>query len=143
MAPGDRVDAAFYLNINEFRSRCTVQLQLLDLRPSWEPSLREREDLKKIERFLAGDGVTPQEAGAMRPVRAQCAGCWRWLDRRLPPEGETLETAYLPLLRELERCAGGMHTLPVRRHGPGGVPGAGGCWTWRKRGTSASCAAAP
>ena len=109
VAPGDRVDAAFYLNINEFRSRCTVQLQLLDLRPSWEPSLREREDLKKIERFLAGDGVTPQEAGAMRPVRAQCAGCWRWLDRRLPPEGETLETAYLPLLRELERCAGGMH----------------------------------
>ena len=36
---GDRVDAAFYLNVNEFRSRCTVQLQLADLRLSREPSV--------------------------------------------------------------------------------------------------------
>ena len=66
---GDRVDAAFYLNINEFRSRCTVQMQLVDLRLSREPSVREREDLEKLRRFLAGDGLTAQEAARMLPER--------------------------------------------------------------------------
>ncbi|MFR3226658.1 MAG: hypothetical protein ACLTNY_06855, partial [Blautia massiliensis (ex Durand et al. 2017)] len=78
---GDRVDAAFYLNVNEFRSRCTVQLQLADLRLSREPSVREREDLERLGRFFGGQGLTPQEAVHLLPERVQFAACWRALDR--------------------------------------------------------------
>lgn len=105
---GDRVDAAFYLNVNEFRSRCTVQLQLADLRLSREPSVREREDLERLRRFFGGEGLTPQEAVHLLPERAQFAACWRALDRFLPPEG-ALQAAYLPLLRKLEKGLGGVN----------------------------------
>ena len=104
---GDRVDAAFYLNVNEFRSRCTVQLQLADLRLSREPSVREREDLERLGRFFGGQGLTPQEAIHLLPERVQFAACWRALDRFLPPEG-ALQAAYLPLLRKLEKGLGGV-----------------------------------
>ena len=43
--PGDRVDAAFYLQINEFRGSRTVQLQMVDIRPSLCASGREQEAL--------------------------------------------------------------------------------------------------
>lgn len=104
---GDRVDAAFYLNVNEFRSRCTVQLQLADLRLSREPSVREQEDLERLGRFFGGQGLTPQEAIHLLPERVQFAACWRALDRFLPPEG-ALQAAYLPLLRKLEKGLGGV-----------------------------------
>ena len=104
---GDRVDAAFYLNINEFRSSRTLQLQLVDIRLSREPSVREREDLEKLRRFLEGDGVTAQEAVHMLPERAQFAACWRWLDRALPRE-EPWQTPWLPLLRDIEKKIGGV-----------------------------------
>ena len=104
---GDRVDAAFYLNINEFRSRCTVQMQLVDLRLSLEPSVREREDLEKLRRFFSGDGITAHEAARMLPERAQFAACWRWLDKALPPD-QAWTAPYLPLLRKVEKQLGGM-----------------------------------
>ena len=44
-AVGDRVDAAFYLQINEFRGSRTVQLQMVDIRPSLCASGREQEAL--------------------------------------------------------------------------------------------------
>ena len=43
--PGGRVDVAFYLQINEFRGSRTVQLQVVDLRPSLQGSAREEETL--------------------------------------------------------------------------------------------------
>ena len=104
---GDRVDAAFYLNVNEFRGRCTVQMQLVDLRQSLEPSVREREDLEKVRRFLNGEGVTPQEAVHMLPERAQFADCWRFLDSVLPRQG-AWETPCLPMLRQIEKHMSGM-----------------------------------
>lgn len=104
---GDRVDAAFYLNINEFRSSRTLQMQLVDVRLSREPSVREREDLEKMRRFLDGEGVTGQEAAHMLPERTQFAACWRWLDRTLPAE-DAWQTPWLPLLRSIEKHLGGV-----------------------------------
>ena len=104
---GDRVDAAFYLNINEFRSSRTLQMQLVDVRLSREPSVREREDLEKMRRFLDGEGVTGQEAAHMLPERAQFAACWRWLDRTLPAE-DAWQAPWLPLLRSIEKHLGGV-----------------------------------
>ena len=43
MEPGSRVDAAFYLQANTFRGTTTLQLQLVDLRPSLTPSRHEAE----------------------------------------------------------------------------------------------------
>ena len=103
---GDRVDAAFYLNVNEFRSNRTVQLQLVDVRLSLEPSVREREELEKVRRFINGDGITHQEACHMLPERAQFAACWRFLHKMLPKEG-AWTGAYLPLLRKMEKIMGG------------------------------------
>ena len=103
---GDRVDAAFYLNINEFRSNRTLQLQLVDIRLSLEPSVREREDLQKAGRFFGGGEITHQEALHLLPERSQFAGCWRCLNRLLPEEGEW-RGPYLPMLRKLERHLGG------------------------------------
>ncbi len=107
VGPGDRVDAAFYLNINEFRSSRTLQMQLVDIRLSREPSVREREDLEKLRRFLDGGALTAQEAARMLPERPQFAACWRWLDKVLPPE-DAWRVPYLPMLRKLERQLGGM-----------------------------------
>ncbi len=104
---GDRVDAAFYLNVNEFRSNRTVQMQLTDIRLSREPSVREREDLDKLHRLLNGDGVTAHEAIQMLPERKQFAACWRWLNRALPAEGDWT-VPYLPMLRKIEKVLGGV-----------------------------------
>ncbi|MFR0769073.1 MAG: hypothetical protein ACLSHO_05280 [Dysosmobacter sp.] len=43
LEPGCRVDAAFYLQANTFRGTTTLQLQLVDLRPSLTPSRHEAE----------------------------------------------------------------------------------------------------
>ena len=55
-AVGDRVDAAFYLQINEFRGSRTVQLQMVDIRPSLCASGREQEALT-LAHHIAGGGL--------------------------------------------------------------------------------------
>ena len=47
LEPGCRVDAAFYLQANTFRGTTTLQLQLVDLRPSLTPSRHEAESLDR------------------------------------------------------------------------------------------------
>ena len=97
--PGSRVDAAFYLQINEFRGNRTVQLQMVDIRPSLTVSTREDECLHLLERCLRGDRLLPKEAIHLLPSRSQCVQLWRALEHTVPPEG--LTACYLPLLREL------------------------------------------
>ncbi len=103
--PGSRVDAAFYLQVNEFRGSRTVQLQMVDLRPSLAPSGREEESLQLLERCLAGEAVLPREAVRLIPGRDQFVRLWRQLQKTVPPEG--LTTPYLPLLRTLAASLGG------------------------------------
>ena len=81
VAPGMRVDAAFHLQINEFRGVSSVQLQLVDLRPSAGPSRRERECLELVERLVSGGAVTEQEALRLLPEREQFAALWRAIGR--------------------------------------------------------------
>ena len=81
VAPGMRVDAAFHLQINEFRGVSSVQLQLVDLRPSAGPSRRERECLDLVERLVSGGAVTEQEALRLLPDREQFAALWRAIGR--------------------------------------------------------------
>ena len=99
LVPGSRVDAAFYLQINEFRGSRSVQLQLLDLRPSPEPSAREHELLSLCDALLSGGELTPREAARLTPSREQFVRVWRILERE--SGGSALSDAELPLLRRI------------------------------------------
>ena len=103
--PGDRVDAAFYLQINEFRGSRTVQLQMVDIRPSLCASGREQESLALLERCVQGGTLSARDARRALPGREQFAAAWRFLERTVPPEGRRAD--YLPLLRAMASEVGG------------------------------------
>lgn len=102
---GERVDVAFYLQVNEFRGSRTVQLQVVDLRPSLQSSTREEESLALLRRLEEGVGLTSREALRILPSRQQCVAAWRMLQQDVPYE-ET-ERQYLPFLRGLSAAIPG------------------------------------
>lgn len=102
---GERVDVAFYLQVNEFRGSRTVQLQVVDLRPSLQTSAREEESLALLRRLEEGVGLTSREALRILPSRQQCVAAWRMLQQDVPYE-ET-ERQYLPFLRGLSAAIPG------------------------------------
>ena len=105
LRPGDRVDAAFHLQINEFRGNRTVQLQMLDLRPSRTPSARERESLRLWESLLSGGEIRPREAARMLPGREQFVRLWQALVAMTG--GGDVTVSRLPCLRRLSGEMGG------------------------------------
>ena len=104
-AVGDRVDAAFYLQINEFRGSRTVQLQMVDIRPSLCASGREQEALALVHRCTDGQRPPARDACRALPTREQFARAWRFLERAVPPDGLTADR--LPLLRHMASELGG------------------------------------
>ena len=102
---GERVDVAFYLQVNEFRGSRSVQLQVVDLRPSLQSSAREEESLALLRRLEEGVGLTSREALRILPSRQQCVAAWRMLQQDVPYE-ET-ERQYLPFLRGLSAAIPG------------------------------------
>ena len=105
LEPGCRVDAAFYLQANTFRGTTTLQLQLVDLRPSLTPSRHEAESLDLLHRLTGEQPLTAQETARLMISRDQFAAFWRILDRHLK-QGK-LETDLLPYLRSLAAHVGG------------------------------------
>ena len=103
VSAGMRVDAAFYLQLNEFRGVSSVQLQLVDLRPAAGPSQRERECLELVERLTGGGAVTAAEALRLLPERRQFAGLWRAIGRMEAECGGSV-----PRLPALRRLAGAL-----------------------------------
>ena len=71
---GDRIDAAFYPQINEFRGRRSVQLLMVDVRRA--DTCRECEDI-----LVSGDLPGAWECEALRPERRDFVRVWRWLER--------------------------------------------------------------
>ena len=102
---GSRVDAAFYLQANTFRGTTTLQLQLIDIRPSLTPSRHEAADLELLHRLLEGGPLTNQETARLRASREQYAACWVALERQLR-QGK-VEEELLPCLRRLAARTGG------------------------------------
>jgi len=109
VAAGARVDAAFYLQANTFRGATTLQLQLIDLRPSLTPSRHEGEALDLLHRLLEGEPLTAQEAGRLNASRDQFGACWLALERRLR-SGKAAEPL-LPFIRQLAAEAGGSESF--------------------------------
>lgn len=98
---GDRVDVAFYPQLNEFRGQTMVQLLVSDLRPALSAAQAERQ---LYERYRKGMRLTPQEAAAMTPSREDFAAVWRYLVRQTDP-GRVEETAPR-LCRKIARTFG-------------------------------------
>ncbi len=107
--PGARVDAAFYLQANTFRGNTTLQLQLIDIRPSLTPSRHEAADLELVERVVAGGPVTAQETVRLNASREQFGTFWVPLERRLR-QGK-VEEELLPFLRRLASRSGGCESF--------------------------------
>ena len=74
--PGDLVDVAFNPQINEFRGERTVQMNLLDIRPSCAaPCSPELDDYQALLR----GALTPAIAAGLLPDRSMLAMVWRYL----------------------------------------------------------------
>ena len=106
---GSRVDAAFYLQANTFRGNTTLQLQLIDIRPSLVPSRHEAADLELLDRLMTGGPVTAQETARLGASRDQFGACWRVLERHLR-QGKAEEDT-LPYLRQLAAQSGGSESF--------------------------------
>jgi len=98
--PGDVVDIAFAPQINEFRGERSVQMNVLDIRPSCNSECSADAGLY---RALLEDRLTPQIAAALLPERSTLAIVWRYLASA--PSG-MLEESPICLCRKIVRWAG-------------------------------------
>ena len=105
ISAGSRVDAAFYLQANTFRGNTTLQMQLIDLRPSLYPSRHEAADLELVRRAVEGGALTPQETMRLSAGRDQFAAIWVALERQIRNGKAEVDT--LPYLRQLAAHTGG------------------------------------
>ncbi|MEG0755641.1 MAG: single-stranded-DNA-specific exonuclease RecJ [Oscillospiraceae bacterium] len=79
IATGDKIDVAFHPQMNEFRGKRNVQLQILDLRPAPTRAHKER---ALYEKFACGQEVTAQEAAQLLPTREEFGDLWRYVKSR-------------------------------------------------------------
>ncbi len=107
---GERVDVAFYLQVNEFRGSRTVQLQVVDLRPSLQSSAREEGIPGASAAAGGGVGLTSREALRILPSRQQCAAvgaCCSRMSRMRKRSGSTCRfcgTFPLPFRGRIRSC---------------------------------------
>ena len=97
--PGDVVDIAFTPQINEFRGERTVQMNVLDIRPSCNAECSPETTLY---RAMREDRITAEVAAALYPERATLAMVWRYL----ASFGEEIQESPICLCRKLVRWSG-------------------------------------
>jgi len=98
--PGDVVDIAFTPQINEFRGDRTVQMNVLDIRPSC--SAQCSPDASGYHALIR-DRLTPAIASQLLPDRAMLAMVWRYLAASGTPE---IAEAPICLCRKIVRWSG-------------------------------------
>ena len=76
-AQGNMVDAAFHLEINEFRGRRSVQLTLCDVRLSECENLADQKLLNLYNTYMADGPLTAREARILLPDRSDLVAVWR------------------------------------------------------------------
>jgi len=100
ISQGDLVDVAFVPQINEFRDERSVQMNILDVRPSCNaPCSPEIGSYRALRRNL----LAPQAAAQLLPDRATLATVWRYL-ASVP--GDTIEEVPICLCRKIVRWSG-------------------------------------
>ena len=81
-AQGNYVDAAFCLEINEYRGRRSVQLVIKDIRLSTCEVLADQKLLNLYNRFMADGALTAREARVLLPDRRDLVAVWRYIISR-------------------------------------------------------------
>ena len=81
-AQGNFVDAAFHLEINEYRGRKTVQLVLKDIRLSECELLADQKLLNLYNRYMSDGALTAAEARVLLPNRPELVAVWRHIISR-------------------------------------------------------------
>ena len=99
IAVGDVVDVAFNPQVNEYRGERSVQMNVLDIRPSCRaecsPETSLYHDLQQGQKL-------PREAAALLPDRAMLATVWRYL----ASAGTEIQESPLCLCRKIVRWTG-------------------------------------
>ena len=98
--PGDVVDIAFTPQINEFRNERTVQMNVLDIRPSCSAECSA--DASGYQALTAGR-LTPRIASELLPERAMLAMVWRYLAASGSP---VIQESPICLCRKIVRWSG-------------------------------------
>ena len=101
---GDVVDIAFTPQINEFRGERTVQMNILDIRPS---CIADCSPDTAGYRALQENRITPEIARTLYPERTTLSTVWRYL----AATGDTIEEAPLCLCRKIVRWSGSALSL--------------------------------
>lgn len=81
-AQGNYVDAAFCLEINEYRGRRSVQLIIKDIRLSTCEIMADQKLLNLYNRFMADGALTAREAQILLPERRDLVAVWRHIISR-------------------------------------------------------------
>ena len=97
--PGDLVDVAFVPQINEYRNERTVQMNVLDIRPSCAAACAP--DTAGYRALCRGT-ISADAAAALLPDRATLAMVWRYLANAPAP----LQEAPMCLCRKIVRWSG-------------------------------------
>ena len=95
---GDLVDVAFTPQVNEFRGERTVQMNVLDIRPSCSADCRPD---AAAYRDMQRGSLTVEEAASLLPDRKTLALVWRYLDAADP-----VEESPMCLCRKIVRWSG-------------------------------------
>jgi len=101
---GDLVDIAFVPQINEFRGERTVQMNVLDIRPSCTAACAPE---VSGYRALREGRITAEEARLLTPERAMLAMVWRYLAQC----GNHIQESPICLCRKVVRWSGSPMTL--------------------------------
>ena len=97
--PGDLVDVAFYPQVNEFRSERTVQMNLLDIRPSCSAPCSA--SAARYAQLRCG-ALSAADAAQLLPDRATLSTVWRYL----AAAENTVREAPMCLCRKIVRWSG-------------------------------------
>ena len=96
--PGDLVDVAFTPQVNEFRGTRTMQMNVIDIRPSCNAEcLPDAAPYRDMQR----GNLTAGEAAALLPDRKMLALVWRYLDAANP-----VQESPVCLCRKIVRWSG-------------------------------------
>ena len=96
--PGDLVDVVFTPQVNEFRGTRTVQMNVIDIRPSCSAEcLPDAAPYRDMQR----GNLTSGEAAALLPDRKMLALVWRYLDAANP-----VQESPMCLCRKIVRWSG-------------------------------------
>ena len=101
--PGDLVDVAFTPQINEFRGERSVQMNVLDIRPSCSAECSPE---TTAYRDMLSGSMTHREAAALLPDRRMLALVWRYL-----AASEAVQESPICLCRKIVRWSGSPMSL--------------------------------